>query len=177
MSIDANLYKIPVFEDVNDRPIAPSANSPGNGSHLIQQHNGLVNAVESAIAEVKASVGTLFSKSLDRWVITEDDYAASSGEKVIFLTNQPIVGKFVYYLYLPDNPRPGDSISFLNTNQSIEIELKPQLDEIYFQGTYYQRLYLADLYKQHTIVYTQQIGWISTNNEIYSNVPSTRYNT
>lgn len=34
--------KIPVFPGINDSPIAPTAQSAGNGAHLIAQHNLLV---------------------------------------------------------------------------------------------------------------------------------------
>lgn len=177
MAIDLQQIKVPVFEDVNDQPTAPTASSPGNGSHLIKQYNSLVTAVEQYIGTVQEDVTALTQKSVNRWTVTDNDFYASAEDRVIFYTNQPIANKSVYYLYLPNNPAPGTSVGFINTNQSIEIELKPISGEIYFQGTAYQRLYIADMYKHHTIVFTQQIGWVSTNNDVYSDVLSSNYNT
>ncbi|MGL5879982.1 MAG: hypothetical protein ACRC2V_19680 [Xenococcaceae cyanobacterium] len=37
--------KIPIFPTINDLPTAPTANAPGNGSHLIAKHNELVDAI------------------------------------------------------------------------------------------------------------------------------------
>ncbi len=43
MSFELPDPKVPVFPGVNDSPIAPTALTAGNGAHLIQQHNLLVD--------------------------------------------------------------------------------------------------------------------------------------
>lgn len=174
MTIDFSNTKIPVFPDVNDTPIEPTATGAGNGSHLIQQYNNLVNSVEVVINDLQDSITDLISSN---WEIVEDDYVASSNDKIVFNTNQPIVGKNIYYLYLPNNPTSGNTVSFINTNPSIQIEIKLATEEILFEGTYLARLYLADQYIEHKLIYVPNIGWISTNSDNYLKEPSARYNT
>lgn len=42
---DYQTLKVPIFTSINDLPTAPTANAPGNGSHLIAKHNELVDAI------------------------------------------------------------------------------------------------------------------------------------
>lgn len=42
---DYQTLKVPIFPNVNNLPTAPTANAPGNGSHLIAKHNELVDAI------------------------------------------------------------------------------------------------------------------------------------
>jgi hypothetical protein len=51
---DYQSYKIPVFPNINDLPTAPSANAPGNGSHLIAQYNEALDAIAGDISDLQA---------------------------------------------------------------------------------------------------------------------------
>lgn len=50
---DYQSYKIPVFPNINDRPTAPTANAPGNGSHLIAQYNEALDAIAGDITHLQ----------------------------------------------------------------------------------------------------------------------------
>jgi hypothetical protein len=42
---DLNSFKVPIFPGVNDAPLPPNATRGGNGSHLIEKFNGLIDAL------------------------------------------------------------------------------------------------------------------------------------
>ncbi len=54
---DFQAKKIPIFSDVNDVPIAPTANSGGNISHFYDLYNQLVDDLEESITDVEEIAG------------------------------------------------------------------------------------------------------------------------
>lgn len=52
---DYQTLKIPIFPNINNLPTAPTANAPGNGSHLIAKHNELVDAISRDLNAVQPS--------------------------------------------------------------------------------------------------------------------------
>lgn len=49
MVYDFNEFKVPVFPNINDKPIEPTASKAGNGADLIHRLNGLVDKLESSL--------------------------------------------------------------------------------------------------------------------------------
>lgn len=175
---DFQYTKIPVFAEINDAPVAPTEAKAGNGSHLIQQYNYLVDDVESEVSGNASRIASLDSKVRGTWIVINNDAYTQAGQRILFKTNSPISGKTVYNLFLPDSPEEGTTVSFINTNASIQIELKQYTGETFYKSIYYKRLYIADEYVVHTLLYAGvELGWIPTNNETYLFVGSDRYNT
>lgn len=46
---DYNIYKVPIFPNINDAPRMPTANLAGNGSDIIQRFNGLIDGLNANI--------------------------------------------------------------------------------------------------------------------------------
>ncbi len=167
MPLDIQQLKVPTFEDVNDEPTAPTSTKAGNGSHLILQHNLLVDSTEQAINDLQDSLNSLptNSASANNWIVVENDYIANPGDKIVFKTNQPVSGKSIYYLNLPSSPPLGTNISFINTNGSIIVDVR---NFSKFNGGYAIRIYTQDAYKLRTLVYVGQgIGWLPTTPDDY----------
>lgn len=49
MSVDLNNYKIPIFPNINDIPVQPTANKAGNGADLIARVNGLIEELSTLL--------------------------------------------------------------------------------------------------------------------------------
>jgi len=58
MPFDLSNKKVSVFSGINDVPVAPTSTSPGNGSHIINQYNGLVDAVEVILNSISPASHT-----------------------------------------------------------------------------------------------------------------------
>ena len=56
---DFQAKKIPIFSDVNDVPIAPTANSGGNISHFYDLYNQLVDDLEENINDLENNIATI----------------------------------------------------------------------------------------------------------------------
>ena len=52
-------YKIPIFPDINDAPIVPTATTPGNGSHLIARYNEALDAVQTDVTQQTTAFNTV----------------------------------------------------------------------------------------------------------------------
>lgn len=166
---DLQSLKVPVFAGINDTPIEPSTAQAGNGSHLVNKFNLLVDNAESEITNLQDYINSLANNPTpplaEKWVVVEDDYTAESGNKVVFKTNQPGL-KSTYFLNLPSSPPLGSYVSFINTNQSITVEV---INFDKFNGGYATRIYVQDAYKLRTLIYIgQDIGWIPTTVDDYT---------
>lgn len=158
MAINIQYVKVPIFEDVNDIPVAPTATTAGNGSHLVEQYNNFVDETEGYINSLSSGIDELFLRSQDSWIVVNDDYPAAPGDKIVFNTFQPI--KVIYYLDLPSSPPLGTSVTFINTNASVTVELR---NFQRFNGGYEIRLYIQDQYIERTIIFVGGgIGWLPT---------------
>lgn len=49
MTYDFSEFKTPVFPNINDKPVEPTASKAGNGADLIYRLNGLVDKLESSL--------------------------------------------------------------------------------------------------------------------------------
>ena len=49
---DLGNEKIPIFTDINDVPVAPSATTAGNASHLISKYNSLIDQLEAVLDDL-----------------------------------------------------------------------------------------------------------------------------
>jgi hypothetical protein len=164
--MDIQYTKIPIFEDVNDTPVVPTATNAGNGSHFIRQYHQLIDETESSINTLESDVNLAFRKLNLDWVVVQNDYIATPGDKVVFKTNAPLPGKTTYYLNLPSSPPLGTNITFINTNLSITIEIR---NFGRFNGDSPIRIYTKDSYKTRTLVHAgTDIGWIPTTPDDYT---------
>ncbi len=55
--------KIPIFTGVNDIPVAPTADSGGNISHLYDKYNQLIDDIEATVTTVEQIAGDGFDKA------------------------------------------------------------------------------------------------------------------
>ena len=60
--IEYNLLKVEIFTDINDTPIAPTANSGGNISHLYSQFNQLINIVFRDLTTLSETINAINSR-------------------------------------------------------------------------------------------------------------------
>lgn len=58
MPIDYSNYKTPVFPNINDNPVAPTASKAGNGADLINKVNSLINELEVILNSLDSNSGT-----------------------------------------------------------------------------------------------------------------------
>lgn len=49
MTYDFNQFKVPVFPNINDKPVEPTAAKAGNGADLIYRLNSLIDKLESSL--------------------------------------------------------------------------------------------------------------------------------
>ncbi len=50
MTVDLSEYKVPVFPNINDAPVAPIASKAGNGADLIARLNGLIDTLAAVVS-------------------------------------------------------------------------------------------------------------------------------
>ena len=55
-------YKIEIFEDINDTPIAPTASHGGNGSHLISNYNSLIDTIDTDVNDIYDFIDDIYDK-------------------------------------------------------------------------------------------------------------------
>lgn len=124
MAIDIQYTKIPIFTDINDAPVEPTATVPGNGSHLINQYNYLVDEIEGNLNQLEDKIDTLIQQAKNEWVVIEEDYTVEGGEKIFIKNNQPVFPRADNKLYAPETPPLGTTFSYMSYNSSLPIELK-----------------------------------------------------
>ena len=152
MSIDLQDFKIPTFAGINRNPVAPTATKAGNGSHLVQQYNGLVDKVQDSIST--------------NWIIIDsatEPYQISSSQKIV---NFDYSGSSLV-LKCPESPTPGTFFIAMNTNPAVEIEITNY--GFRFNGqTDIQRVYFTAELEPILFLYTgdDRQGWISTHRDL-----------
>jgi Repeat of unknown function (DUF5907) len=62
--VDYQSYKIPTFAGINDEPIAPTAQTPGNGSHLIDRYNAALENIQTDVSQHNQNLNS-FQTSVD----------------------------------------------------------------------------------------------------------------
>ncbi len=100
---DFQAKKIPIFSDVNDVPIAPTANSGGNISHFYDLYNQLVDDLEENINDLENNIATI-------------DEIAGDG----FDQAQNLDARVYDYYYYYINPNK-NYIIFQNNNTSFDL--------------------------------------------------------
>lgn len=56
MPYDFSQFKVPVFPNINDKPVEPTSAKAGNGADLINRFNSLVNQLESALNSLPSTL-------------------------------------------------------------------------------------------------------------------------
>ncbi len=173
MSYDFSEFKIETFTGINDTPVVPTASKAGNGSHFIQQFNDLITVTEDGLNDADASIGIALDRITDlntnvntlnttvnglssRWKVFTDDsvnsYDALPGDKILVFTTSTD-----FDINLPSDTQAGDSVSIINFNQSIKVNIKNYgysfngssgISEVYINQSQTKKLvtlvYLAD---------------------------------
>jgi len=159
MAIDISNSKIQVFQGINDNPIEPTSNKAGNGSHLIDQYNQLID-------DLQDNLNTLSDRAEGKWIVISYDYLVSPGEKVLIYDNNgtPIT------IYLPASPTPGTVLSFIHTNVSTPVTIALQFEEPFdYKGQYIQSLTLNAEYKLASLLFcNNSVGWIPLEDNIFA---------
>lgn len=158
MAIDIDFFTVPVFTDVNNTPIEPTATNAGNGSHLIKKHNDLVESVAFEIDTLNEYVQGVDSLTKGNWVVVNDSYTASPGEKIVVNINNDSVSRPSYDLILPTNPPVGSFITYLSTTVAKVIDIK-NYNKIN-SNSFYTRVFTDDQFVVRTLVYLDDTqGW------------------
>lgn len=155
MASDLQSYKVPVFTNINDKPVAPTASAAGNGAHLIQQHNDLIQEVESDLNSLIENFANVSRKVQGNWLVTEESTIVVYGGETVFVkNNQPGLETF-YTIYAQEEPDIGTTFSYMSANQSTPIELKTYNDQVLWvnTGSRPTRVYSTAEYVLHTLVY------------------------
>lgn len=99
MTYSAEELTIQVFPNINDKPIAPTASKAGNGSHMVNQFNKLVEQVFSN------NVGG----ASDQWSIISTSREVETKERLLIAYS----GESVFRLPLPNDFNVGDYFSVI----------------------------------------------------------------
>lgn len=171
MTFNFDSLKVPVFTNINDSPTAPTSIKGGNASHLISLYNNFVDSTQQALNSLLSSAnnsGNQNSSSSTEWIVVNNDYEASSNQKVIFANYNPPSGVFEQHFTLPA-PQPGLTASFISTNASIDIVVN--FNGHPFGGAfYYRKVYLTgkDFTQIDFIYIDNSLGWISPQRKLLS---------
>lgn len=119
MEIDLNKYKTPIFPNINDNPIIPTASKAGNGSDLIAKINGLIEELQITFDSLQNDIGGISTNSSGYFLSSEDVekvevYYLNQSEHFIY--NSTVISLTVenhLYTYVKDvNYIPGELINF-----------------------------------------------------------------
>lgn len=117
-------FKVPVFKDINDIPVAPAQTKAGNGSDLINRYNRMLVRLQTYSEDVDYEIEKLHEEleqhqKISRWVVLDNNYQEASladfqpQNKFYIETSEPIVLDFLNY------SGPGRYVELFNpSNQS-----------------------------------------------------------
>ncbi|AFZ31632.1 hypothetical protein Glo7428_3145 [Gloeocapsa sp. PCC 7428] len=157
MDFDFEYLKIPVFTGINDNPVEPTETKAGNGSHLIQVINNLVDETVDGLNNLQYGLEHLLPP-INNWKLISTeviDYYAQPGEKIVIISTG--IDQNVN-VYLPSNPPEGTEISLIKTSDSDTVQIQYNGK---FCNDYPSQLFLADRYRLATVIWTgDSFGWI-----------------
>lgn len=116
MTYDLSEFKTPVFPNINDKPVEPTASKAGNGADLIYRLNGLVDKLESTLNSLNVVLPNI------DWKITTPNssdikqinvFHSNISERLLYsqhaLSLQP--NDLIQTFLAPDDFIPGDIIN------------------------------------------------------------------
>lgn len=150
--MDANQLKIETFPNVNDTPRLPTAQRPGNGSHIISKFNNLVEAVSTELKSLSDSVDNDLSRFSGSIEYVGDRVTELDEKTTPRLIQKPPTGGFGSYAIIDDLTT---SVSaYLTQNSGIRIQLS---QHNYFSASctlwlnYQNKLYPIDVTLNSTV--------------------------
>lgn len=146
MAIDLSQYKVEVFPNINDKPVLPTATKPGNASHLINLHNGALDALQSGD-----------SSSALLWQIVQGSNNPSVNSKLLCFNDS----SDQCLLNLPQPQSEGEFIEILNVSPTMTIALNASSPEFVFWGTSTMGVTFLIPYEIVILIYTSSQGWVS----------------
>lgn len=146
MSIDLTPYKIEIFENINDKPVPPTATKPGNGPHLIKAYN-------DALAAIQASNDSASTA----WQIVQGSASPAIGSKLACLND----GSNACSITLPTPRNEGDAIEVLNLSLPMTINLTSLPPEFAFWGGTTLGVSFSKPFETVVLIYSGSLGWIS----------------
>lgn len=168
MSYDLQGYKIQTFPNINDAPVAPTSTKAGNGSHLIKQHNNLIDEVEGGLNSIESFAQDLTDPI--RYNFARGTYNASPGEKIMFFQSFDIPVPTSIDLYLFSNPQIGDWVEIVKFTDNYRINLYNYLGRFNYQS-YWSSVYIPQaIVDTVTLIYcgNDDGGWIPTKQNIFT---------
>lgn len=200
MPFDLTADKINTFLGVNDVPREPAPSKPGNGAHVVKQHNSLVDNLQNIANHLSQSLDNFRSEvsnelMFDRNQIAElnatlstipiatqaflatGSHIASPGQKIVFAdfyTDGPLT------LFLPVNPAPGVEITFMHMNSDQPLSIKNENQDVFrFKGRPIYELHLIPAYEMVSLVFVGfssahqiEYNWVPTNNTTFVDPPT-----
>lgn len=170
MTYNLQNYKVEVFPNINDTPIEPTATKAGNGSHLIQQFNDVVDETEAGLNSLEEYCDSLSRAGAPRWLPIIETYTAEHGQRILYLNNPNLYPETTIDLHLYPNPQVGDWIEIFKLTRDYRINLYGYLG--IFNGiSYYNEVYIAkETVGSVSLIYcgNDYLGWVTNNQTMFT---------
>lgn len=90
MPYDFNEFKVPIFTNINDKPVEPTASKAGNGADMIERFNSLIDQLQSTLNSLPSTLPifdwTVVLPSMDG-IQKIDVYYINTSESKLYASN------------------------------------------------------------------------------------------
>lgn len=125
MPFDISPQSIATYTNINDTPIEPTATKAGNGAHLIQQYNGLIELTKFNLEELDGRITQLATNpptQFEKWIPITNNLNLPPSAKVFL--NGTIAGGLDQTIIFAFQPGFNASVRVFNSsNCNIKIML------------------------------------------------------
>lgn len=117
MPYNFSKFKVPVFTNINDKPVEPTSSKAGNGADIINRVNGLIDELQSALNSLPTTL-PVFNwtikipdndsiKKLEVYYLNISETALYSNDSSHYLDSNDLLKSFVvdYDFYLGETER------------------------------------------------------------------------
>lgn len=155
---DLTNLKIQTFSGINDSPIAPTASKAGNGSHLIQQINSLIDALSVTSSNSNWSV-----------VSNINNYNVQSNDQLLLPRAPGDESPFI--VNLPTNFQLGESFKFIKNSPNL---LEINSSGSYVNGQYPSRVLVQNVEHEIITCIWNGTGWSISPTDLISIEPGSQ---
>ncbi|KJH69393.1 hypothetical protein [Aliterella atlantica] len=184
MTYNLQGYKIQTFTDINDKPIEPTANKAGNGAHLIQQFNYLIDSTELVLnglqqycddlASAITSNTTPAPAPIPKWITVNNEYTTKHGDRILYTINPTLYPATSINLKLYASPQIGDVVEIMKVTTDYQVNLDNYLGRFNF-NSYYSSVYIPKTTKDIVgLIYCgdDNGGWVPTKQGVFATTQS-----
>lgn len=158
MVFDKAEYKVEIYPNVNEQPVAPSPSKAGNGSHLISKFNALIDILESKLIDQQSQIDSLIASAGGKssWIAIDSGYSAQFNDSVLIL---PSTGLSIM---LPENPLVGTYVEFLKIDEETVVSLDLSSNQKINNSFGWDTIKLTSFKKRSILIWTDNInkGWL-----------------